>query len=170
MEYTQYGIVHRREKVTRQGLPRRVCNHLKSNHSLNVFSTTPARVFRIMDDDGSKSLDFDEFKKGLRDYGLSIEESVSGAWQIPICSAFHSQIVTLCSWLLTWLSAFLPRMCVSCYHSVSKLGSHGCIPLLSVKRFYGEIEWVTACWTPLITGLPSNCAWFELKSMWAKPH
>lgn len=31
------------------------------------------RVFRIMDDDGSKSLDLEEFKKGLHDYGLSVE-------------------------------------------------------------------------------------------------
>ncbi len=28
------------------------------------------RVFRIMDDNGSRSLDFEEFKKGMRDYGL----------------------------------------------------------------------------------------------------
>jgi len=31
------------------------------------------RTFRIFDDDGSKSLDFNEFKKGLRDYGLYLE-------------------------------------------------------------------------------------------------
>lgn len=39
VEYTQYGVVHRREKVTKLGLSLRVCNHSKSNHSLNVFST-----------------------------------------------------------------------------------------------------------------------------------
>ncbi|XP_078574060.1 calcyphosin-like protein isoform X1 [Branchiostoma floridae x Branchiostoma japonicum] len=31
------------------------------------------RVFRIMDDDANRKLDFAEFKKGLRDYGLSLE-------------------------------------------------------------------------------------------------
>ena len=31
------------------------------------------RVFKIMDDDGSRTLDFNEFKKGLRDYGLYLE-------------------------------------------------------------------------------------------------
>jgi len=52
---------------------------LKVQSLIKCVLYTPARLFRIMDDDGSKSLDFDEFKKGLRDYGLSIEESVSGA-------------------------------------------------------------------------------------------
>ncbi|XP_072032233.1 calcyphosin-like protein [Amphiura filiformis] len=31
------------------------------------------RVFRIMDDDGNRSLDFREFKKGLQDYGVELE-------------------------------------------------------------------------------------------------
>ncbi|KAI8509955.1 PREDICTED: calcyphosin-like protein [Branchiostoma belcheri] len=31
------------------------------------------RVFKIMDDDGNRSLDFKEFSKGLRDYGLFVE-------------------------------------------------------------------------------------------------
>ena len=35
------------------------------------------RIFRIMDDDGSKNLDYAEFKKGIRDYGVSLEEDVS---------------------------------------------------------------------------------------------
>ncbi|XP_056127666.1 calcyphosine-like a [Rhinichthys klamathensis goyatoka] len=30
------------------------------------------RTFRIMDDDGSKSLDFQEFQKGLENYGVSV--------------------------------------------------------------------------------------------------
>ena len=35
------------------------------------------RVFRIMDDDGSRSLDFNEFKKGVREYGLFMEPQVN---------------------------------------------------------------------------------------------
>ncbi|EDO32961.1 predicted protein [Nematostella vectensis] len=31
------------------------------------------RTFKIMDDDGNRSLDFNEFKKGLRDYGVMLE-------------------------------------------------------------------------------------------------
>eukprot|EP00794_Sanderia_malayensis_P008018 gene8018-8877_t len=31
------------------------------------------RVFKIMDDDANRQLDFGEFKKGLRDYGLILE-------------------------------------------------------------------------------------------------
>lgn len=34
------------------------------------------RTFRIMDDDESKSLDFKEFKKGIHDYGLLMEDGV----------------------------------------------------------------------------------------------
>lgn len=30
-----------------------------------------------MDDDGSKSLDLSEFKKGLHDYGLTVSDKVS---------------------------------------------------------------------------------------------
>ncbi|CAM9198687.1 calcyphosin-like protein [Lampetra fluviatilis] len=33
------------------------------------------RVFRIMDDDGNRSLDLKEFTKGLTDYGLQVERS-----------------------------------------------------------------------------------------------
>ena len=31
------------------------------------------RCFRIMDDDRSRSLDFQEFKKGVREYGLTLD-------------------------------------------------------------------------------------------------
>lgn len=33
-----------------------------------------ARTFKIMDDDGSRSIDYREFKKGLHDYGVSLED------------------------------------------------------------------------------------------------
>eukprot|EP00040_Diaphanoeca_grandis_P042203 m.264395 g.264395 ORF g.264395 m.264395 type:complete len:211 (-) comp55932_c0_seq1:81-713(-) len=33
------------------------------------------RAFRIMDDDGSKSLNFSEFKKGLNDYGIRLDQT-----------------------------------------------------------------------------------------------
>ncbi|KAI6652089.1 Calcyphosin-like protein [Oopsacas minuta] len=32
------------------------------------------RAFRIMDDDGNRKLDYNEFKKGCYDYGLSLED------------------------------------------------------------------------------------------------
>ncbi|XP_017845817.1 calcyphosin-like protein [Drosophila busckii] len=34
-----------------------------------------ARAFRIMDDDGSKSLNMEEFKKGINDWGLDISDA-----------------------------------------------------------------------------------------------
>lgn len=35
-----------------------------------------SRVFRIMDDDGSRSLNFEEFNKGIHDYGLTLNSDV----------------------------------------------------------------------------------------------
>lgn len=34
------------------------------------------RVFKIMDDDGSRSLDFKEFRKGVSDYGLDLDDDI----------------------------------------------------------------------------------------------
>ena len=34
-----------------------------------------------MDDDGSKSINFEEFQKGLSDYGVKISGQVSDAYQ-----------------------------------------------------------------------------------------
>ena len=35
-----------------------------------------------MDDDGSKKLDFEEFKKGIHDYGLLMEDAVSDHYNV----------------------------------------------------------------------------------------
>ena len=34
------------------------------------------RTFRIYDDDGSKNMNFEEFKQGLKDYGLDLSNEV----------------------------------------------------------------------------------------------
>ena len=34
------------------------------------------RVFRIMDDDRNRTLDYNEFRKGVREYGLYMEKEV----------------------------------------------------------------------------------------------
>ena len=47
-------------------------------------SVLSLRTFRIMDDDGSKSLSYDEFKKGVRDYGVGLTESVRYTAQLNI--------------------------------------------------------------------------------------
>ena len=39
-----------------------------------------ARLFRIMDDDGNKTLSFAEFKKGLNDYGVPLNTEAVGSW------------------------------------------------------------------------------------------
>ena len=49
-----------------------------------------------MDDDGSKSLDFAEFKKGLNDYGMGVSEEVTIHWcmlTVSLSSLFTQLIV-----------------------------------------------------------------------------
>ena len=54
------------------------------------------RVFRIIDDDGSKSLDFSEFKKGLKDYGLSVSDAVS-ACHVELSEMGPSSVLSVCT-------------------------------------------------------------------------
>lgn len=42
----------------------------------NFATLLSFRVFRIMDDDRNRSLDFSEFKKGMREYGLYLDPKV----------------------------------------------------------------------------------------------
>ena len=42
---------------------------------VNIFMFN--RQFKIMDDDRSKSLSFEEFKKGIHDFGLVVADDVS---------------------------------------------------------------------------------------------
>ena len=44
------------------------------------------RVFRIMDDDGNKKLDYNEFQKGIFDYGLNLEPEVYVVCTCSICN------------------------------------------------------------------------------------
>lgn len=54
-----------------------------------------------MDDDGSKSLDIEEFKKGIHDCGLSVEPKVC----VCMCLFVEREV-----WV--WLSGLLSRSCV----------------------------------------------------------
>ena len=42
--------------------------------------TIHCRLFRNMDDDGSKALSFSEFQKGVYEYGVDIEEQEVGMY------------------------------------------------------------------------------------------
>ena len=50
---------------------------------VRIFSV--ARIFRNMDDDGSKSLDLNEFKKGLHDCGMSLPDAVKLRFALWVC-------------------------------------------------------------------------------------
>ena len=45
-----------------------------------LWSQLTLRAFRIMDDDSNKKLDMNEFKKGISDYGLVLEDGVSASY------------------------------------------------------------------------------------------
>ena len=51
-------------------------NNVSSKFIKNSTSSDIFRTFKIFDDDGSRSLDFKEFTKGLRDYGLVVDATV----------------------------------------------------------------------------------------------
>ena len=45
------------------------------------------RTFKIMDDDGSHTLTFPEFKKGMHDYGVYLnEDKVVIRWHLGCCA------------------------------------------------------------------------------------
>ena len=59
------------------------------------------RAFRIMDDDGSRTLNFEEFKKGLHDFGVTLPDEVRD----PCLSLTFFVLV-----LDVWCSLFPHRM------------------------------------------------------------
>lgn len=54
-------------------------------HALWMRRDVCCRVFRIMDDDGNKKLDFGEFRKGINDYGLNLEPEVHLVFVLCCC-------------------------------------------------------------------------------------
>ncbi len=51
---------------------------INKNNILYCYQLLVPRLFRNMDDDGSKSLNYEEFKKGITEYNLGgYDESVS---------------------------------------------------------------------------------------------
>ena len=54
--------------------PRFTWSHSSKGRFSRDTAYLPCRTFRIMDDDESRSLDFKEFKKGIHDYGLLMED------------------------------------------------------------------------------------------------
>ena len=50
------------------------------------------RIFRIMDDDGSRSINFEEFQKGLSDYGVKVSDKVRDACQ-PLLDLYIDSIL-----------------------------------------------------------------------------
>ena len=45
------------------------------NFQIKLIISDVFRAFRIIDDDGNRSLDMSEFKKGCKDYGLDLSVS-----------------------------------------------------------------------------------------------
>ena len=51
------------------------------------------RQFKIMDDDRSRTLSYEEFKKGVRDFGLAVSDEVCiHLWDsfLQLCKSSHS--------------------------------------------------------------------------------
>jgi hypothetical protein len=59
-----------------------------------------------MDDNGSKSLDFEEFKKGLHDYDVTLEDKVRNSQNVIFwcnISAYHHPVYTIRVFILAHL-------------------------------------------------------------------
>ena len=84
-----------------------------------------------MDDDGNRSLDFNEFKKGLRDYGLLLEPKVCFSFQ----SEHKHKILRL---MMRMVLNFFSNVCMASYkQSYSFL--HLSLILLGGKRAFRSI-------------------------------
>ena len=100
------------------------------------------RVFRNMDDDGSKGLDFNEFKKGVHDCGLSLTKEVNKAyyplliiylsihWSIYavyasiVCLSIHLFVLYIHSYVYVSIHMFMyPFICL-CIHSYVYVSIH----------------------------------------------
>ncbi len=66
-----------------------------------------------MDDDGSKSLNFEEFEKGLHDYGVGIDRGVRSAEQSQLTKAakqVQDNCQVYCISYFRWQSKHLQRL------------------------------------------------------------
>lgn len=60
-----------------------ITTHMLFAFQLSIYLYIIFRTFRIMDDDGNRSLDKQEFMKGLREYGVNMEkEEMIGVFDI----------------------------------------------------------------------------------------
>ena len=53
--------------------------YMNANFALNYLHVHFCRMFRIFDDDGNKQLNWEEFKKGMHDYGVQLSPDDANA-------------------------------------------------------------------------------------------
>ena len=68
-----------------------LCTEYCLNVNVLFLFSFSTRVFRIMDDDANRTLDFNEFKKGIREYGLHLEPKVSLQFDILLCRCWTAK-------------------------------------------------------------------------------